>query len=63
MKKPRSIRFPAELDADIAAEAELDHREFSDEVRELIRLGLERARKRRATLSAATTLDEAGAGQ
>jgi len=39
---PRNIRFSADLSARIKAEAERDRRNFSDEIRELIRLGLEK---------------------
>ena len=48
MKTPRNIRFPNELESAIEAEANIDHRDFSDEVRRLCRLGLEVAMRQRS---------------
>lgn len=60
MANPIAIRFPDELKTAIEHEALLDHRDFSDEVRMLCRIGLEKRSKLRSTsLSAEDQLEEA----
>ncbi|MDD4933704.1 MAG: hypothetical protein PHO89_09610 [Methylacidiphilaceae bacterium] len=45
MKETTGIRFPVELKAQIKQVAVEDSRTFSDEVRELVKLGLKRRRR------------------
>ena len=45
MRNPRNIRFDETLETRISHAAKEDSRTFSDEVRELVKLGLKRRRR------------------
>jgi predicted DNA-binding protein len=57
MKETTGIRWPDELKALIKQAAREDSRTFSDEVRELVKLGL---KKRRRPAIASTVRDQGG---